>query len=162
MHDSYPHSCLRLVLYAISQSLMKSLTAGSSVMHVYAPDALHWCGVQITIHAGEDATIRDLLIVGWGKQRGRERKGRRKSTKAEDLCLVRWMDANQGYGIFLTGFSSIFQTSPTAPPAAPAAPAAGPEHELARAQWTSWMMQRCAATVNAQQHATNRTNVTVI
>lgn len=39
--NSYPRSCLRLVLYTISQSLMKSLTTGSSVMHIYALDALH-------------------------------------------------------------------------------------------------------------------------
>jgi len=39
------------------------------------------------------------------------------------------MDANQGYGIFLIGVSSVFQVSSTA-----VAAAANPEHELARTQ----------------------------
>jgi len=51
MHDSYLCSCFRLILYIISQLLMKLLMAGSSVMHVYALDALHWCGVQIITHS---------------------------------------------------------------------------------------------------------------
>lgn len=81
--NSYPRSCLRLVLYTISQSLMKSLTVGSSVMHVYALEALHCCAVQITMDiCGQRCEYKrsvDSSVRKVGRRRGKGRKnGQRK------------------------------------------------------------------------------------
>lgn len=146
MHDSYLCPCLRHVFYAISRSLMKSLTAGSGRNAPIRSQTPYRRGVQITTGAcGRRCDHKGPADSGHRESKAaRNGEGENESAKAKSLRPVRWMDANRRFGISpLTGFSNVFQ------PAVGRTAATGPEHELARTQWTSWMMQRCAAAVDA-------------
>jgi len=133
---------LRHVFYAISRSLMKSLTERNARIR---SRTLHRRGVQITTgacgrrydHKGPaDSSIGKIKRRGNGEggEGGMREKGRKPRRRG---ASVRWMDANRGFGIFSVDrfFERISADGPNG----------GSNRPGTRTQWISWMMQRCGS-----------------